>query len=520
MATNMVSSTQPLGSRHQQTPGIQQKTKSRACNVVICQTSTSPRSFTILLQGRSEGRAGIVHTQLRSQGRAGVSRQVICSQPGRRSSASSVRCSSTSSDTVYSSADLTNDRPGSSNPPQSISQWILSMPLEKYASWLVTFTLVYLLREFLGIAFMSFVISYVANSTIQFGTKKFPERRRLLTVCFFAVIILLVAGFGLLTVPTITREAADLVSRIQSENPYVLVGDKLKAIMGDSLSGQAEYFLELLTAANSPDAGGSTAVLSMMTTGIEGPEARAARLGSMIQRALSTHASYVAELISQLILGITRFSAQGTVSLIFSFIIVWDLPTLVAGVTSLKHSKLSTWYGYVVPSITKLGTLVGKAIQAQLGIAFVNTMLTALMMTVMHIPGCGFLSMVVFFASFIPVAGAIMSTVPIAFVALSEYGVASCLWVLLGVVGIHMVEAYILNPIIYSQHLKLHPLIVLMVLVLAEHSLGVFGLLVAVPFTVFIVQYITNDSVQPPHQQTSLPTETNGDGEEPKPSSV
>jgi predicted PurR-regulated permease PerM len=32
---------------------------------------------------------------------------------------------------------------------------------------------------------------------------------------------------------------------------------------------------------------------------------------------------------------------------------------------------------------------------------------------------------------------------------------------------------------IYSAHLKLHPLMVLSVLVIAEHSLGVWGLLLA-----------------------------------------
>ena len=44
---------------------------------------------------------------------------------------------------------------------------------------------------------------------------------------------------------------------------------------------------------------------------------------------------------------------------------------------------------------------------------------------------------------------------------------------------VHFVEAYGLNPIIYSAHLKLHPLMVLTVLVVAEHSLGVWGLLLA-----------------------------------------
>lgn len=58
------------------------------------------------------------------------------------------------------------------------------------------------------------------------------------------------------------------------------------------------------------------------------------------------------------------------------------------------------------------------------------------------------------------------------------------------VTGVHFVEAYGLNPAIYSAHLKLHPLLVLTVLVVAEHSLGVWGLLLAVPLTVFALDYV------------------------------
>ena len=47
-----------------------------------------------------------------------------------------------------------------------------------------------------------------------------------------------------------------------------------------------------------------------------------------------------------------------------------------------------------------------------------------------------------------------------------------------------------LNPAIYSAHLKLHPLLVLSALVVAEHSLGVWGLLLAVPLTVFALDYL------------------------------
>ena len=61
--------------------------------------------------------------------------------------------------------------------------------------------------------------------------------------------------------------------------------------------------------------------------------------------------------------------------------------------------------------------------------------------------------------------------------------------VVLMVFGVHLVEAYGLNPAIYSAHLRLHPLLVIAVLVVAEHGMGVWGLLLAVPMTVFALDY-------------------------------
>ena len=61
--------------------------------------------------------------------------------------------------------------------------------------------------------------------------------------------------------------------------------------------------------------------------------------------------------------------------------------------------------------------------------------------------------------------------------------------VVLMVTLIHFIEAYGLNPAIYSAHLKLHPLLVLTVLVVAEHSLGVWGLLLAGNVTLAIILF-------------------------------
>jgi hypothetical protein len=58
----------------------------------------------------------------------------------------------------------------------------------------------------------------------------------------------------------------------------------------------------------------------------------------------------------------------------------------------------------------------------QARIAAANTALTALGMWALQLPGLGLLSVFVFLCSFIPIAGVAISTVPIGFVALTEYG--------------------------------------------------------------------------------------------------
>jgi hypothetical protein len=58
----------------------------------------------------------------------------------------------------------------------------------------------------------------------------------------------------------------------------------------------------------------------------------------------------------------------------------------------------------------------------QARIAAVNTILTCLGMWALQLPGVGLLSLFVFVCGFIPIAGVIISTVPIGFVALTEYG--------------------------------------------------------------------------------------------------
>ena len=56
---------------------------------------------------------------------------------------------------------------------------------------------------------------------------------------------------------------------------------------------------------------------------------------------------------------------QVGVSLVLSFMVVWDFPTIARGMQSLRSSRLRAVYTEVAPTFTVFGSLFGKALQAQ-----------------------------------------------------------------------------------------------------------------------------------------------------------
>lgn len=222
----------------------------------------------------------------------------------------------------------------------------------------------------------------------------------------------------------------------------------------------------------------------------EWSEARSRRLGILLQKSIRSYIAGTASLITKLLGASTKVILKALLSLLFSFMIMWDLPVIVAGVRRLRSSRLKFVYEELSPVVSKFGSVLGKSFEAQALIALVNTTLTTAGLLVLSIPGVGFLSVATLLCSFIPVAGVFISTLPMLIIAISEYGVAKGAAVIVMVILVHLIEAYVLNPQIYSAHLHLHPFMVLVVLYIAEHSYGIPGLLLAVPVAVYLLRTI------------------------------
>ncbi|MGQ9590669.1 MAG: AI-2E family transporter [Planctomycetota bacterium] len=183
---------------------------------------------------------------------------------------------------------------------------------------------------------------------------------------------------------------------------------------------------------------------------------------------------------------------QLALSLLLSFFITMDMPRIKAGVRRLKTSRMRDFYEEIAPGLYTFGRLIGRAFQAQGVIAFFNTVFTFLAIQYIGIQNEVFLCAIVFVCSFIPVFGVVMSSVPIAVMAViqPDGSVYKALAVIAAILVIHFFETSVLNPKILGDMLHLHPVLVLAVLAIGEHFAGVWGLLLGVPVAVFVIRCV------------------------------
>lgn len=124
-------------------------------------------------------------------------------------------------------------------------------------------------------------------------------------------------------------------------------------------------------------------------------------------------------------------------------------------------------------------------IRGQLLICVVNGSLTTIGLFVLKVKYSLLLGALAGLMSFIPVFGSILSSVPIVVVALASgtdglsfsKGFGTLGWI----VGIHLLEANVLNPKIIGTAAKIHPVVVVFALMVGEELGGLSGAVLAVP---------------------------------------
>ncbi len=141
--------------------------------------------------------------------------------------------------------------------------------------------------------------------------------------------------------------------------------------------------------------------------------------------------------------------------------------------------------------LDRMDTGLAGVVRGQLTICAVNGALTLAGMMLFNVKFAFLLSLVAGVFSLIPIFGSIASSVPIVAIALTDglqKGVLALAWI----VGIHALEANLFNPKIMGSAAKIHPLMVVLVLVAGEHFFGFTGALFAVPVLSIVLTVLKN----------------------------
>ncbi len=126
-------------------------------------------------------------------------------------------------------------------------------------------------------------------------------------------------------------------------------------------------------------------------------------------------------------------------------------------------------------------------------IALLNTILTTIGLSILGYPYLFALAIMVFLLSLVPVAGVVLSFIPISIIGYQIGGISTVIWAIVMILIIHAVETYFLNPKLYAHKTKLPMFYTFIVLIFSQHFMGIWGLILGIPIFMFLLDIFEVD---------------------------
>jgi predicted PurR-regulated permease PerM len=387
--------------------------------------------------------------------------------------------------------------------------------------WVILFLLLWALRDFFAVVFLSFVLAIVAAPLAEIGVRRLrlPHWASVTLVYVFFLVVLF--SFVRFVVPSVAAEINRLnenlpnieAALIDSKNRllrrYPTLREPINGYMRSAIADERLEFVELELRTERERLGLTEAQVAAAANDPAPPTGLMAQyFGRQDQLLLNALVDVQFLRVGQYAPAVTimlyRATATTLLALLFSYLILIDLNRIKAGISRLRNSRVGDFYEEAAPPIARFGILLGRAVEAQAAIAVINTVLTLVGLLLLDIPLVAMLSVIVFVCSFVPVLGVLISTTPIVLVALNTGGPGLSLAAIALVIVIHAIEAYLLNPIIYGRHMKLNPVLTLIILYVGYHAFGLWGMLLGVP----VARYFIHDVLGVPFRERTRPART------------
>jgi predicted PurR-regulated permease PerM len=206
--------------------------------------------------------------------------------------------------------------------------------------------------------------------------------------------------------------------------------------------------------------------------------------------------SYISEAGNLMLTWVTwfgSFSVNFVLALLLSFLLLLEKDKLRRFGDTLENSRISFLYAYFLNFGNNFAKSFAKVMDVQVMIAFINCVLSGIALSIMGFPQVLGLGIMIFTLGLIPVAGVILSLIPLSVVAFNIGGFTKVLAVLIMIAVIHAIEAYVLNPRLMSSKTALPMSLVFIILLVAEHYMHIWGLLIGVPLFIFLLNIFEVD---------------------------
>jgi predicted PurR-regulated permease PerM len=366
-------------------------------------------------------------------------------------------------------------------PDQSTSQapW---KDYRKYAFpllWILILGALFLLREilapFIGALLIAYLLAPLVTrlNKLTIKGKSFAVPRWVGVLLLYTVLGLAIWGYGAIAVPKIGAEFGKLAK--EGEKLFMsLTPEKIEEYVEKAKTWVEESGLPVHIATPEMEEGG------------EPQPGFVLNLDEVIRQSVHELTDTLrSNFFAFLTLG-PRFAVKTFRFILMTFLVFMVAAFLLSNpkkllgfMRSLFPQRLHEGYEEVVHEID-----IGLAgvVRGQVLICLVNGVLTFIGLIILGVKFPVMLSTLAAVMSLIPIFGSILSSIPIVFVALTTgfmTGVGALLWI----IGIHLVEANLLNPKIMGESAKIHPALVVFALVAGEHFYGIVGALFAVPIT-------------------------------------
>lgn len=170
--------------------------------------------------------------------------------------------------------------------------------------------------------------------------------------------------------------------------------------------------------------------------------------------------------------------ATGLLALLLTFFFLRDSDRAV----DLAHSVAPRGTGDLVEA---MGRRAFEAVEGFMRgttfIALIDALCITAGLLILRVPGAVGLGALVFVGAYIPYLGAFISGAVAVLVALADRGFVIALWALGIVLAVQVLEGHVLQPMIQSRTVQMHPATIMIALTAGASVAGLLGMLLAVP---------------------------------------